>query len=472
VKSFARVSKISNVGGRADYITNPKRQENIVATSEKIDWKPYQDFERNNQKTFTANNEGREVILAIPNEWSKLSENELKTRAQTLAVAAVGKETDMQWAVHWNKSKTNLHMHVLFSERQRCGEVGKYDRDIYLTEDGKVARTKAQRAKNADGSYKPPKHRKGEEKGGFTIKDTRYKHKSWAYDMKAAVDKAMQRFGVTIEPPAPLSQYHEGKGKDAPIIAQKNAAIRENNAFFDFWKKNSPVTENALKQKMLAASQKGNIFGVTKVDGKWAGVEMTFSEWQKAKPLVLKAAEEKKAAQTVTVAPMGEPVAKPAQPNLAQTIKPKTPTEPPIPWQIAPIKKALNDLEAAIKKKNQPSAAANVSRFKFKEHKAAKEADEKRISTANDEIKTATDTLRSHGVSLRRNGEEIPIYALKDTFDVAENAEERITALRTEAATRAKDMNLNDFSKQVKGIKTAQPLERGNLPKKSFTHER
>ena len=33
MKSFARVTKLSNIGGRADYITNEKKQEAILAKS-------------------------------------------------------------------------------------------------------------------------------------------------------------------------------------------------------------------------------------------------------------------------------------------------------------------------------------------------------------------------------------------------------------------------------------------------------
>ena len=72
MKSFARMTKLSNVGGRADYITNERKQEAILAKSEPVDWKPYQDFERANQRTHTANNEGRELVIALPNEWAKL----------------------------------------------------------------------------------------------------------------------------------------------------------------------------------------------------------------------------------------------------------------------------------------------------------------------------------------------------------------------------------------------------------------
>jgi hypothetical protein len=62
MKSYARVTKLSNIGGRADYITNEKKQEAILAKSEAVDWKPYRDFERANQRTATANNEGREML--------------------------------------------------------------------------------------------------------------------------------------------------------------------------------------------------------------------------------------------------------------------------------------------------------------------------------------------------------------------------------------------------------------------------
>jgi hypothetical protein len=53
--------------GRPDYISNPKWQENILAASPQVDWKPYRDFERAHRKTYAPNNEGREVMIALPN---------------------------------------------------------------------------------------------------------------------------------------------------------------------------------------------------------------------------------------------------------------------------------------------------------------------------------------------------------------------------------------------------------------------
>ena len=92
MKGFARVTKLSSVGGRADYISNPDRQESIVAASAPVDWKPYHDYEMANQKTDRRNNEGREVVIALPNEWAALSRGELSRRAEKLAVTAAGKD--------------------------------------------------------------------------------------------------------------------------------------------------------------------------------------------------------------------------------------------------------------------------------------------------------------------------------------------------------------------------------------------
>ena len=229
MKGFARVTKLGNIGGRADYISNPDRQEKIVAKSESVDWQPYQEFERANQRTATKNNEGREVMVMLPNEWAELPEAELFRKAQKIAETVAGKSTDMQWAVHWNKTYTNLHIHVIFSERQREQELKRWDRDIYHTDDGKVARKKSERAKNPDGSIKPPVHRKGELKGGFTAKDTRYTERSWVKSMKDDVIKTFRTLGVDIERNDPLHQYHEGKGADSDKIHGKNVLIKQNN---------------------------------------------------------------------------------------------------------------------------------------------------------------------------------------------------------------------------------------------------
>jgi len=268
MKMFVRMTKLSNIQGRANYVLDVKKQESIVAASPPVNWKPYQRFERANRKTNKKNNEGREVIIALPNGWAELPRDELIAKVQTLAVIATKKKSDMQWAVHWNKTRTNLHMHVIFSERQRVKNAGKYDRDIYLTEMGKVARRKADRAKDTYGKDMPPVHRKGDSKGEFSAKDVCYKNRAWIRQMKISVREQMEGYGVIIEPRGVLYQYHQGKGSDASKIALKNDLIRKSNPLLrsaqrkfqissEDMKKVVRVSVKNIKQGLIPAVQRG-----------------------------------------------------------------------------------------------------------------------------------------------------------------------------------------------------------------------
>lgn len=248
--------------GRSDYISNAERQEEILCQSElpvgnenwETYWQPYVEFEKANPKTGTVvdgvyvpvpNNEGREVKIPLPNGWAKLPEAELRERVQRLVKAAIDKDTDVQWAVHWNKKRDNLHVHILFSERTRC-EDRKWDRDIYRAADGTIARFKPQRARNDDGTIKPPVHRKGESKGGFTAKEKRYTTKEWLYSMKTTKNtpkegyksplaKVFASYGVEITPRRPwhIRQTHVGKRKNSPQIKERNEYIKFVNQKLD-----------------------------------------------------------------------------------------------------------------------------------------------------------------------------------------------------------------------------------------------
>ena len=235
MQTFVRMSKLSDIVGRSDYISNPERQEHIVlARSYSADWKAYQEFERSHQKSSKANNEGRELIIALPNEWAQLSEIELASRMNDLAQQILPNKGAYQWAVHWNKSHTNLHVHLIFSERNRqYSSSGVWDRDIYLTQDGKIARRKADRAVDRNGKVKPPVHRKGDPKDDgkpkFTPKDAKFKSKAWLEQTKALVADFYRKHGIQITEQGVLHQHHEGKGKDSAAIHVKNERIRHIN---------------------------------------------------------------------------------------------------------------------------------------------------------------------------------------------------------------------------------------------------
>lgn len=257
--TYVRATKLPDIVGRSAYITNATgrhKAEDIVCCGGAVeDWKPYQTYERNHQRSSEPNNEGRELIIALPNSWGGLiGKPLLKSRMESLIQQLIGKNTDHQYAVHWNKAHTNLHAHIIFSERQKCPQTNAkgstsdfYDRDIYLTQDGKIARRKADRAVDEHGNVKPPVHRKGEPKElAFTAKDTRYKSKEWLQGVKQAVKR---RFSLEAEKKHVtnyLHTYHEGKAPRAAEIAkQRNEVIRSLNQWLDERKKDGYVLKKA-----------------------------------------------------------------------------------------------------------------------------------------------------------------------------------------------------------------------------------
>lgn len=284
MQSFVRMSSLKDIRGRADYISNPDRQEHIVTQSAPVDWKPYADFEAAAPRTSKRNNEGREVILALPNEWDKLPEAELQHRVGELAKTIVG-DRDHQWAVHWNKAHTNLHVHIIFSERQREKNPGVWDRDIYLTADGKVARRKADRARCEDGSIAPPVHRKGEPKDGFTAKEKKFTKQKWLFEVKQELrDLMVSRWGVQIDALHPLHEYHEGNGSEAPVIRAKNEAIRTNKELLETYReKYTDFPEVDVLERMKAAAEKGTVIVLSKEDDKYIITEMKHDEWVQQK---------------------------------------------------------------------------------------------------------------------------------------------------------------------------------------------
>ena len=75
--SFIRQSKLSDVAGRIDYISNPKRQEYLYATYQTEGATPefWKNLARENQLDFKASGsagkciEGREFIIALSRKF-------------------------------------------------------------------------------------------------------------------------------------------------------------------------------------------------------------------------------------------------------------------------------------------------------------------------------------------------------------------------------------------------------------------
>lgn len=215
---YGRVAKISNVVGRSDYITDEKRQEEIVLHKENMQhsWQEHSAFEKAHQKTNVANNEALEIHYALPNSLAQ-DEEKLEQVCDDLAKSVVGENKDYEYSVHWNHNRTNLHVHILFSERENQMELEPkiYKRDIYYNfEEKKLSKKSDPKAEII--------HHKGDiqyDQNGnikyqtdiFKAKDTRFISKAFVHDKNKIFESVMKSYGYDLE-------YQD---KDSPYLSQK-----------------------------------------------------------------------------------------------------------------------------------------------------------------------------------------------------------------------------------------------------------
>ena len=112
--SFIQMSKLSNVKGRISYISDPKRQEYLYATfSTREDMTFWNDLAKECQEEFKRFGtegkciEARELIIALPEEYTKFDPNQVLREF----TEQFKKRYDVECvsALHHNKTKKNYH---------------------------------------------------------------------------------------------------------------------------------------------------------------------------------------------------------------------------------------------------------------------------------------------------------------------------------------------------------------------------
>lgn len=143
---YLRITKLHDVRGRIDYISNPERQENLLAYRSTMDNKMWLSLANQNQRSFKNNSRGvsangkcieaREIIFHLPHRFSADPERVLN---QIVDDWKNTYHTDCAAALHWNHDKTNLHIHLIFSERERLDrdKVKYATRNMYYDADWK-----------------------------------------------------------------------------------------------------------------------------------------------------------------------------------------------------------------------------------------------------------------------------------------------------------------------------------------------
>ena len=141
---------LSDVAGRIDYISNPKRQEHLYATYQTEGATPefWKNLARENQLDFKTSGtagkciEGREFIIALPESFVEYKADDVVRLFTDSFHKRYGVECSA--ALHHNKRMTNYHIHLVFSERKMLEhpEVKIATRNMFYDEQGKHRRTK------------------------------------------------------------------------------------------------------------------------------------------------------------------------------------------------------------------------------------------------------------------------------------------------------------------------------------------
>lgn len=250
VHIYMRATKLTDVCGRVDYATNPDRQEHLLATASTVEGKDFwKQLAKDSQAAFREAGgarmlqgkgkkvvakccEARELVLDLPNSilTEDIPEAVRNERLQSLArdLADDFKEQtgcECVVGIHLNEAENNLHVHLIFAEREllQVPEIRVADRNIFLDETGRRRRTKKE-ILDPDGQLRPgcsiiPKGEVVSERH-FGSKKPMFDDKGWLYEhkhhMAAWINENLnpdQKREVFDRYGPYLAQRHVGKAK-------------------------------------------------------------------------------------------------------------------------------------------------------------------------------------------------------------------------------------------------------------------
>ena len=276
---YARAAKITNVVGRADYISNPDRQEHLLAVAgiqDKAFWRQLAKdcqaakLQAGGDKERTTR-EAREIHVQLPGKILDMPAEEMQRIAQKIADFFREKYgVDSLVGLHESKTDGNVHVHVLFSERQRLEEpeIRVATRNTFLDERGVRCRTKKE-ILDADGQLRSgcsiiPK---GEiiSCRHFGPAEPIFGEKAWLQDCKQDlcdwINRELQpdKLRTVFDRSGPyLAQVKIGNGDDEERkirIRQYNKDVRWFNGLVESGRIPQPTAMQIKQQVMLAPNR-------------------------------------------------------------------------------------------------------------------------------------------------------------------------------------------------------------------------
>ena len=266
--SFVMESKLHDVKGRVNYISSPERQENLYAVFANVEDSYWELLAEQNQRDFAKSGtegtciEARELIIMLPPSMIEY-DHELLLKYMT-SVFLEKYDVGCCAALHHNKSKTNLHIHLIFSEREIRQEVERKiaSRNMFYNESGKHVRTKKE-ILDEDGNLRPGCKiiKKGEvyETNFFQPKKEEFKTNAFLENMKQIMTDAIN--GIVKDENEKLQIFQKGGpylatkkiGKNNP----KEAEIKADNYLRQEWNRNvdRALLTGASETEVMAAKQ-------------------------------------------------------------------------------------------------------------------------------------------------------------------------------------------------------------------------
>lgn len=265
---YARMTKIKDAVGRSTYMTDDPsygrsdyisgrsgRQEEVVIDVRHMHypWDYYQRYEveHAHQVQLYDQNVAREIVIALPNELAGPAKgtttddqkDRLTEICESLAQEIIGPGHDYECAVHWNHDRTNLHCHLMFSEREvnQNPVIKCYKKDIWID-------PVSHKLMKAGSTGAVLSHRKGEimydssgniryDTAPLSAKDPRFKQKSFMKERNLAIQRVLDEYGYHLDiqdNSSPyLSQrklYKYANADYKKAAAEYNASVKEYNA--------------------------------------------------------------------------------------------------------------------------------------------------------------------------------------------------------------------------------------------------
>ncbi|KEJ93318.1 MobA/MobL family protein [Synergistes jonesii] len=267
------MSKLSNVKGRIGYISDPKRQEHLYATfTTREDISFWNDLAKECQEEFRHYEtegkciEARELIIALPEEYTQFDPKQVLEEFTTQFKKRYDVECVL--ALHHNKTKKNLHIHLIFSERRPLSEpeVKIASRSVFYDELGKRVRTKKE-ITGEDGKIREGctaiKRSEAYESHLFSVKDEVFKSEAFLDESKqfytALINRHIHEPEHKLQVFNPNSVYLPTKkiGKNNP----KAAEIEADNAARQDWNRTADMAlVSGIEESMIIKIRNEHVY--------------------------------------------------------------------------------------------------------------------------------------------------------------------------------------------------------------------